>query len=226
MKLLIVIPAFNESKVIRKVLKSIPRRIKGATIVEIAVINDGSTDHTYNEAVNSRVAVLNHILNRGAGAATKTGLELAKVKNTDVVITFDADGQHDPADILKVFEPVAKGAADVVIGSRLLKSQPMPKDRFILSKFASLATLFLFGVYSTDSQSGLRAFSKKALNTLDIKSDRMEYSSEILLEAKRHGLKIKEVPIRAIYTDYSMKKGQKNSNAIPIFLRFLVKLLR
>lgn len=226
MNLLIVVPAFNESKVIRKVLRSIPRKFKGINKVEIAVINDGSTDQTAKLALSSKVIVLNHLLNRGAGAATKTGIELAKTKNTDVVVTFDADGQHHAGDIQRVIEPIIKSSADIVIGSRLIKKQPMPTDRLIISRFASLATFFLFGVYSSDSQSGLRAFSKKALDLLDVKSDRMEYSSEILLEAKKHGLKIKEVPIKAIYTQYSKQKGQKNSNAIPIFFRFLVKLLR
>ena len=84
----------------------------------------------------------------------------------------------------------------------------------------------MFGVHSTDSQSGLRAFSKKAMAQIDLKADRMDFSSEILIEAKRHNLKIEEIPIKAIYTDYSRKKGQKNLNAIPVFARILIRFLR
>lgn len=225
-KLFIVIPAFNESAVIYKILKSLPRKINGISDLNIIVIDDGSSDNTYNEASRAKVPIVKHTINRGVGAATKTGLELAKRQKADIVITFDADGQHDPKDLSKLIQPILKNRADLVIGSRFKKVQKMPKDRLILNWMANLATLAIFGVFSTDSQSGLRAFSKKALDFIDIKSDRMEFSSEVLLEAKKNKLRVKEVPVKAIYTSYSRNKGQKNTNAIPIFTRFLVKFLR
>ena len=170
--------------------------------------------------------VIRHISNRGGGAATKTGIEYAKLTGADTVVTFDADGQHDPYDIQKLIIPIIDKSADVVIGSRLKEKQKMPLDRFILNWFANLVTFILFGVASTDSQSGLRAFSKKATHLINFSGDRMDFSSEILLEAKKHDLKIIEVPTKAIYTSYSRAKGQKNTNSLSILLRFLVKFLR
>jgi glycosyltransferase involved in cell wall biosynthesis len=159
------------------------------------------------------------------GAATKTGIEYAKNK-ADVIITFDADGQHNPKDIEKVAGPIIAKKADLVIGSRLLNFQKMPADRLFINWIANIATFILFGVFSTDSQSGLRAFSKKAAGLINFGGDRMDFSSEILLEAHKHRLKIKEVPTSAIYTEYSRTKGQKNINALPTLARLVVKLLR
>lgn len=226
MKALIIVPAFNESTVIYKVLKSIPNDLKGVSHVEKLVIDDGSTDNTTGEAIRARVQVARHVINRGVGAATKTGISWAKKKGADIIVTFDADGQHNPRDIPKVINPILNKKADIVIGSRFKRKQKVPTDRLILNWFANTMTFALFGVSSTDSQSGLRAFSRKAVELIDFKTERMEFSSEILSEAKKHNLRIIEVPTTAIYTDYSRAKGQKNTNAIPIAVRLLVKFLR
>ena len=223
---MILVPAFNEEKTVGAVIDQLHKNKPKNLDTEIIVINDGSSDNTQNEARKKKVRVLNHLLNRGLGGALGTGLAYAKTHDVDFVITFDADGQHNPHDIKKIIKPIILQKADLVIGSRLKKKQSMPPDRFLLNWFANIATFFLFGIFSTDSQSGLRAFSKKAIEAIEIRSDRMDFSSEILLEAKRNNLKIVEVPIRAIYTPYSRKKGQKNINALPIMARFLVKLFR
>jgi len=222
----IIVPAFNESQIIFKVLTSLPKKLKGISVIETILVNDGSQDDTLKQAKKANVQTVSHAINRGLGAAIKTGLELAKKKSADIAITFDGDGQHDPADIAKIVEPIIKKKADLVIGSRFKKLQNVPIDRLILNWFANLATLMMFGVISTDSQSGLRAFSKKALNLIDFKGERMDFSSEILLEAKKHNLIIAEVPIKAIYTPYSRTKGQKNLNSLAVFGRFLVKVFR
>ena len=226
MKALIIVPAFNESQVIYKVLKSIPNKIRGLSQVEIVVVNDGSLDITSKEAKRAGIKVISHILNRGLGAAIKTGLELAKRKRVGLVVNFDSDGQHHPEDIKKIVSPILLEKADIVIGSRFKSRHKIPKDRIILNRLANLATLLMFGVTSSDSQSGFRAFSKKAIDLIDFRGERMDFSSEILYEAKRNDLKVKEIPIKAIYTDYSRKKGQKNLNAIPIMARFLVRFLK
>ena len=226
MKVVIVVPAFNESPVIYNVLKSIPKKIRGISLVDVVVVNDGSGDNTQFEAERAGFPTINHVINRGLGAVIKTGMEYAREKKADIMVTFDGDGQHEPSDIEKIILPIVQKKADLVIGSRFKKSKNVPLDRFFLNWFANFITLLLYGVVTTDSQSGLRAFSKKALNVVDFKGERMDFSSEILLEAKRNNLKIAEVPIKAIYTEYSRKKGQKNLNAIPTFSRFLVRLLR
>lgn len=226
MKLVIIIPALNEGLVIGGVLKSIPKKFAGVTSTKIIVVDDGSTDNTKNEAKKTGVDVISHAINRGLGAAIKTGLDWAKLKNANVALTFDADGQHNPNDIQKIIEPIVTSKADIVIGSRFKSRQEIPWDRFILNLIANWVTLVLFGVKSTDTQSGLRGFSKRAIELIDYKADRMEFSSEIFLESRRHNLKVVEVPIKAIYTKYSRGKGQKNTNAIPIFFKFLVKFFR
>ena len=226
MKVVIVVPAFNESAVIYKVLKGIPKKIKGTSNVDVVVINDGSGDDTQNEATRAGIATINHAINRGLGAAIKTGIEYAKRNKADIMVTFDGDGQHDPSDIEKIISPIIQKKADLVIGSRFKKLKRVPVDRYFLNWIANFITFLFYGVATTDSQSGLRAFSKNALDVIDFKGERMDFSSEILLEAKRNNLRIAEVPVRAIYTEYSRKKGQRNLNAIPTFARFLVRLLR
>ena len=226
MKVVIVVPVFNESPVIYKVLKSIPKKINETSLVDVVVVNDGSGDDTLSEVQRAGFVIVNHAINRGLGAAIKTGMEYARKKRADIVVTFDGDGQHEPSDIEKIILPIIQKKADLVIGSRFKKSKNVPMDRFFLNWFANFITFLFYGVATTDSQSGLRAFSGKAITLIDFKGERMDFSSEILLEAKRNNLKIEEVPIRAIYTEYSRKKGQKNLNAIPTFTRFLVRLLR
>lgn len=192
----------------------------------MVVINDGSTDDTEKEVRRAKIKALNHIVNRGLGAAIKTGLHYAKENNFDIMVTFDGDGQHNPSDLVRIVKPILQKKADLVIGSRFKSKQKAPIDRLVINWLANLATLIFFSVASSDSQSGLRVFSKKALGLIDYKADRMDFSSEILLEAKRHKLKIVEVPATLIYTPYSRKKGQKNVNAIFVFAKFLVRIFR
>lgn len=226
MKLLVIIPAFNEAKVIADVIKGLPKSIRGVSKIDLVVVDDGSGDSTGAKARNAGAKVIRHNINRGLGAAIKTGLEFAKRTKIDIAVTFDGDGQHNPQDLEKLIRTIIEKKADVVIGSRFMTFQKIPIDRLIINWFANFITLIFFGAFSTDSQSGLRAFSKKAIENLNLRTDRMAISSEILLEAKRNNLVIMEVPSTAIYTQYSRKKGQKNTNAIPILTRFLVKLLR
>lgn len=226
MKAVVIVPALNEAKVIGEVLEGLPKRLKGISSLSVLVVDDGSSDSTFQVAQKAGALVLRHVVNRGLGAAIKTGLSWARAKNADLAITFDADGQHNPQDLPKIASPILKKEADLVIGSRFREKQNIPLDRLIINWFANLATLIFFGAFSTDSQSGFRAFSKKAMSLIDFKADRMDFSSEILLEANKHNLKVVEVPIKAIYTPYSRAKGQKNTNAIPIFSRFLLKIFR
>lgn len=225
MRGLVIVPAFNEEKVIKQVLQGIPRKI-GKHTLDIIVINDSSFDNTVVEALKTRVTVLSHIINRGAGAATKTGLEWAKRKKYDFVITFDADGQHNPDDLKKVILPVVNKKADVAIGSRIMSKQKMPLDRLIINWLANFYTLVVYGIFSTDTQSGLRVFSKSAVEKIDFKGERYDFSSEIFLEARKHRLKVVEVPSSVIYTDYSRRKGQKNTNIMSMILQLVLKILR
>lgn len=221
MKLVIVIPAYNEERVIGRVLDSLPKRLVGISKIVAVVVNDGSSDRTEREVKKRSVKLINHIINRGLGAALGTGLEYAKGANADVVVTFDADGQHDPKDIAKVIQPILSKKADFVIGSRT-KDKGMPPLRKIVNWGGNIVTYLMFGILTSDSQSGLRALSKKAVTKMKIQMNRMEVASEFIKEAAQNRLRIREVPIKAIYTDYSRVKGQQISNSFNIFIKLIL----
>ena len=227
MKLLIGVPAYNEENVIGKVLKNLPRKISGISKIDILVVNDGSSDETEKLAEKiSGVIVLNHLINRGLGGALKTILTYAKMKNYDLLITFDADGQHISNDVVKLINTYYSSNTDVVIGSRWKRSLHKPFSRYLVNQFANFFTFLLFAVWTSDSQSGLRLFNKKAINCIDLETDGMEVSSEIFKEIKRKKLSFSETSITAIYTKYSLKKGQQVSNSINVIIQLLLRLIK
>ncbi|MFA6529105.1 MAG: glycosyltransferase family 2 protein, partial [Candidatus Gracilibacteria bacterium] len=180
---------------------------------------------TYEVAKKAGVHAVRHSLNRGLGGALGTGLKLAVSMKWPIMVTFDADGQHDVNDIEKVCVPILQGKADVVIGSRMKNSIGMPFHRRILNFLGNLVTYAFFGIWCSDTQSGLRAFSLDAGKRIQIRTNRMEVSSEIIREIKVRGLKMVEVPIKAIYTDYSLSKGQSLYTGIKTFLKLLLHRL-
>lgn len=217
MKTIAIIPAYNEETTIADVIKRTRDFVD-----EIIVVNDGSKDRTQEIAMAQNVTVVSHVINRGLGAAIGTGFAAAQVHGADLAITLDADGQHDPAEIQKFIE-AAKAGADVVIGSRMLTRKGMPWYRQVANVLGNITTFVLFGAWVTDSQSGFRAFTSHALSQIEIKTNRMEVSSELIAEAKRHQLKLTEVPIKAIYTDYSLSKGQSFFVGIKTLLKLVLR---
>ncbi len=218
----VVVPAYNEATVIGEVVKSAREvflKSKRAYDIDIVVVNDGSKDETANEAKKGGAIVINHILNSGAGSATLTGLAYARQHNYDIAATMDADGQHAPDDVLEGIKSIDQGNADLLIGSRLIDSRGMSKIKVLGNKGLSLFTYLLFGINVTDSQSGLRIFSKRAIDGLQWKSTGYEFCSEMIWRAKQARMNVSEYPIKAIYTDYSRTKGQNNWNAINIVKR-------
>lgn len=228
MKLLIILPALNEAKVLSSVLSKV--KIAAAKLLvqaEICVVDDGSWDQTALIAKKAQVTVLTHVINRGLGASLSTGLEYAKQIQADFAITMDSDGQHDPDDINTVLKPLLNKQADVVIGSRLLQATGhMPLLRQLNNQAFNLLTRMLFGIVTTDSLSGFRGFNKKAIQLIELKTERMEVSNEFFTEIKHHHLKYSEVPIKVIYTQYSLAKGVKPGNVFAIIFRLLLRLVR
>lgn len=220
-RLLIIIPAYNEQETIGEVLKKLPRQINHNVIVHSVVIDDGSQDKTRFIA-EKKTRVISHALNRGLGAALATGFAYARLKKYDYVVTFDADGQHDPKDIPRLLNPLIESKADIVIGSRLGTRGQMPLLRRLINWSSNIFTWLLFTIWTTDSQSGFRAFNHKAIEELKIKSQRMEVSSEIFKEIKRLQLTLKEVPVTSIYTNYSLKKGQSITNAPNVVWKLVI----
>lgn len=222
LRICIVIPAYNESKVIGGVVKDILKTFKSSAYkTEVVVVDDSSKDETANIARKSGATVINHILNSGAGGATATGLSYAQQNNFDIACTMDADGQHASKDVVEGVNQIIKRQADLMIGSRLINSQGMSKVKILGNKGLSFVTYVLFGINSTDSQSGLRIFSRLALEKLRWKTSGYEFCSEMLWRAKQVGLDIQEYPIEAIYTEYSKGKGQNNWNAVNIIKSLL-----
>jgi len=225
MHLAIVIPVYNEEKVIRKVINSLPKRLEGIDEITVLAINDGSKDDSEQEISKTGATLVSHYTNLGAGCATATGLEAARRLGADVTVTFDGDGQHDPLDIAKVIKPILKKRADLVIGTRLLSPKGMPHHKRIGNWGLNLITYLLSGKWTSDSQSGLKAFSAHALEKIDLDTAGYEFCSEIILEATRKRLKICEIPIKVIYTPYSRSKGQSVLNGVNIVAKLILKKL-
>jgi len=218
----IVIPAYNEELAIADTIVSIRTSLKNTSFgYEIVVINDGSTDETAARAYDQHVTVISHILNSGAGSATATGLRYAELNKFDIAATMDADGQHAANDVVRGIKKLEKEKYDLLIGSRLVKNNGMSRVKVLGNKGLSFITSLLFGINVTDSQSGLRVFSRHALNNLKWKTSGYEFCSEMLWRAHQINLSVGEYPIKAIYTEYSISKGQNNWNAVHI-IRSLV----
>jgi glycosyltransferase involved in cell wall biosynthesis len=215
----IVIPAFNEGRKINNVIYS----LKQAGYDNILVIDDCSVDNTLTEACAAGGVVLRHIVNRGQGAALRTGIEYALDQGAEAIITFDADGQHHPEDIIKLLEPLQKSQAEVALGSRFInKKSNTPLIRKIFLKGGAFVFRLMYNIKLTDSHNGLRALSRKAAQKITITQDRMEHASEIVEEISKHKLKYVEVPVTITYTDYSLQKGQRTSNAFKILFSMIL----
>lgn len=212
-----VIPAYNEETAIGAVVTGIIAELKKTSYdFGVAVVNDGSKDDTTAKARKAGAHVIDHILNSGAGGATATGLSYADQNGYNIAVTMDADGQHSSKDVVKGIRTLIASETDLLIGSRLIDSSGMSRVKVLGNRGLSFVTYMLFGINSTDSQSGLRVFSRKALEQLRWRTSGYEFCSEMLWRAKQSGLKIGEYPIKAIYTDYSKGKGQNNWNAVNI----------
>jgi glycosyltransferase involved in cell wall biosynthesis len=217
----VVLPAYNEASSLPYVIKELRKH----NYTKIVVVDDGSKDETYRVAKDAGVSVYQHLTNKGLGTALKTGLNAARLTDASYFVTFDSDGQHDPQDIEHATKPLRENKADVVIGSRLMNPKGMPPIRRFGNWAFNIITYVLFRVWTTDSQSGLRAFNRYAAEQIDIKTTRMEVSSEIIAEVGRHNLRFAEVPIRAIYTEYSRARGQSSLNGFNILFKLILKRL-
>lgn len=221
MKQWAVIPAFHEAGRIKKTIETVKPYVSG-----IVVVDDGSTDATATEAGETDAVVVRHALNRGQGAALRTGTEAALLQGAEVIIHIDADGQHDPSFIPSLVMPLEGGEADIVFGSRFLgiSSGNMPLMRRLLLKAAKTFNTLLMGIPRrvTDPQSGMRAMTAEAARRLDFRQDRMAHCSEILRLATRKGYRWKEVPVRIQYTAESLAKGQKSIDAFRIAWQLLL----
>lgn len=221
MNIWIVIAAFKEAKVIRDVVATVK-----AKYPNVVVVDDASGDATADEARVGGAVVLEHLINRGQGAALKTGIVYALSKGADAIVTFDADGQHDVNDIPKLLAPLEAGTHDIVLGSRFLTDgSNVPPLRRMALKAGVLFTRIMSRIKVTDTHNGLRAMSREAAKKIRIVQDRMAHASEILDEVVRHKLRYTEVPVTITYSYYSKGKGQSTWAMFRIAFKIFVHKL-
>lgn len=217
-KTIVVVAAYNEAACIEGVLRELVGEYP-----QVVVVNDGSHDET--GAIAQRLAphVLQHVVNRGKGAALQTAFEFLRRLDGDYVVTFDADGQHRVEDIAPLVAPLAAGACEITLGSRFLGGTvDMPLVRRLTLKGAILFTRLVSRVALTDAHNGLRGFTRKALAQIRLRAERMDYASELIDQIRRSGLPFREVPVQIRYTDYSLAKGQRLRDAPRIALHYLL----
>ena len=196
MKIIVGIPAFNEEKNIAVLITQLKKIAD-----KIIVCNDGSTDLTSEIAEELGATVINHEKNLGYGAAVRSIFLKSKDLDGDILVTFDADGQHRIEDINRVINPIINGESDLVIGSRFLdeSAKEVPRYRKAGIKLITKITNATIKKQLTDSQSGFRAYSKKVLNELNPSELGMGISTEILIKASTKNFRISEVPIKIVY---------------------------
>jgi len=204
MKIFCVIPSWNQANTLEKVVNDVSKFCDN-----IVIVDDGSTDQTKEVVKNLPAHFISHAINRGQGAALKTGTQFAKEYGADIVVHFDADGQFRAEDLQKIVAPIINNQAQIVFGSRFLDTttkMPEFKKKFIMP-LARFINKYVFRINLTDPQSGFRALGPLALQEIDWRQDRMAHCSEILVAAHRSGLTIAEVPITVIYHEFGQKIG-------------------
>ncbi len=189
-----ILPAYNEEISIGSVVLRTKKYVD-----RVIVVDDGSKDHTAEVAQMAGAEVIRHPQNRGKGAALKTGFE--SLNGAGVIVTMDTDGQHDPADIPKLVEPILNGEADMVNGSRYLSGnkKDTPLYRRVGQKVLDTATKLDSGLNVTDSQSGFRAFNPDIKDVFRFAANGLAIESEMLADAAAAGLRVKEVEIGVRY---------------------------
>jgi glycosyltransferase involved in cell wall biosynthesis len=217
-KVWLIIAAYNESERLGETLRSVCGL--GYSVV---VVDDGSADYTADVVQRHPVWLLRHRINCGQGAALQTGIDFALRRGAEVLVTFDADGQHSAEDLDQLLEPIQNGLADVALGSRFLGGAVgLARGRWLVLKLGVLFTRLVSGIRVTDTHNGLRAFSRRAAQRLRITQDRMAHASEILDRIGQEGLRYCEVPVTIRYTEATRAKGQSSWNALHIAGSFLL----
>jgi glycosyltransferase involved in cell wall biosynthesis len=214
----IVVPTYNESARLESTLQSLCQRY-----ANVVIVDDGSEDGSREIAARYPVWRLVHVVNCGQGAALQTGIDFALAHDPQIIVTFDADGQHCAEDIERLCQPIREGQVDIVLGSRFLgKAEGIPWGRWLTLKAAVWFTRCYSGIPVTDTHNGLRALSRPAAQKIRIQQNRMAHASEILDQVRRLKLQYCEVPTTVRYTTGTLKKGQTSWNSLRIVGQLLM----
>lgn len=210
----VVMPAYNEGEAIRPVVDGLLARGH-----QVVVVDDGSRMPLLEVLQGAPVHLLRHVINLGQGAALQTGIRYALAHGAEIIVTFDADGQHQSTDIDALTAPIRAERADVALGSRFLAgghAVRITRSKHLVLKLAVLFTRWTTGLALTDTHNGLRALSRRAAQTLHITQNGMAHASQILQQIAVHRLPYVEVPVTVVYSEYSVRKGQRMTNAFNI----------
>ena len=203
----VIVPVFNERTTVAEVIRRI-RAVSLPVAVEVIVVDDGSSDGTDKVLAalgDSTVRVINHGVNRGKGAAIRTGLESVR---GDLVLIQDADLEYDPADWTKLLDPILRGKSDVVYGSRFTgERKNMMPLHWMGNRFLSLVTNILYSSTLSDMETCYKLFDRKVLEGITIQSDKFDFEPEITAKVLRRGYRIYEVPIS--YAGREVDEGKK-----------------
>lgn len=222
-KVFVVIPAYNESEVIESTLRSVLS--KGYHIV---VVDDSSTDGTRELINHFPVSLICHPINLGQGASLQTGMEYGLKIGADIIVHFDADGQHDADEISSMIDPIVNGQVDVVLGSRFLRKDDLkevPYTKQILLRGARLINGVFTGMWLSDAHNGFRALSRFAAEKIKLKENGFSHASEILFQIRSLRLRYLEKPTKIRYSAYSQTKGQASLNSVNILMDLILRRL-
>jgi len=220
----LVIPAFNEASIVRSVVNDALE-----LFANVVVVDDGSADSTEEEISKTSAWCLKHPINLGQGAALMTGIEFAYSRGAKFIASFDADGQHSPTDVVRMYNMMeASGSLDVVLGSRFMDcTNSIPKTKRFFLKLAVFYMRLATGVPLSDAHNGLRLFTRKAIEKLKFRQNGMSHASEIIELISKFKMRYAECGVTIRYTDYSISKGQPMSNSLSIIVNsFLDKILK
>lgn len=212
-----VIPAYNEATRIAAVVKAAAPQVD-----RVVVVDDGSRDGTGDAARAAGAFVVRHPENCGAGAATMTGIEAARRLGAVNVVTLDADEQHDPADIPALLAALGTGV-DVVFANRFGRKNNIPPIRRVFNALGNIVTFAATGMWVADSQCGYKAFGPKAVAELDLRMSGFEFCTEIVRESVRRKWRYAEVPVKVLYSEYTLAKGQSFANGVKTALKILLR---
>lgn len=217
----VVIAAYNEGAVISRVVADVKRA--GYPVV---VVDDGSRDATADHARAAGATVIEHPFNLGQGAALQTGIDYAVAQTAEIIVTFDADGQHRVSDISRLTDALVEERADFALGSRFLGQAPnLPPLRRLMLHAATLFTRLTSGLQVTDTHNGLRAITRNGAAAIRLRQNRMAHASECLSQIGASGLRYVERPVTIEYTAYSLAKGQNMRDAVLILLDLFARRL-